>query len=88
MEKAAHAYIWYVTFFNLFFFLLGSTPQLIFFFLIFKTGRQLFERNRNLEDESLVEEEGESVDFSQYERVRQFEEDEERVAFEPDPESD
>lgn len=33
-------------------------------------GRQLFERNKNLEDESLMEEGTVSVDISQYERVR------------------
>ncbi|KAF8163281.1 RWD domain-containing protein [Crassisporium funariophilum] len=38
------------------------------------TGRQLFERNKNLEDENLVEEGVVSVDFSQYERTREEEE--------------
>ncbi|KXN82095.1 RWD domain-containing protein 1 [Leucoagaricus sp. SymC.cos] len=35
------------------------------------TGRQLFERNRHLEDESLMEEGTVSVDASQYERTRE-----------------
>ncbi|PPQ79111.1 hypothetical protein CVT24_012786 [Panaeolus cyanescens] len=43
--------------------------------------RQLFERNRNLEDENLVEEGAVSVDFSQYDRTRQEEEEEEGLAF-------
>jgi len=34
------------------------------------SGRQLFERNKNLEDESLLEEGTVSVDVSQYERLR------------------
>jgi hypothetical protein len=37
-------------------------------------GRQLFERNKNLEDETLIEEGVVSVDFSQYERTREEEE--------------
>ncbi|KAF9052614.1 RWD domain-containing protein [Panaeolus papilionaceus] len=41
------------------------------------SGRQLFERNRNLEDENLVEEDTVSVDFSQYDRTRQEEAEEE-----------
>ena len=46
------------------------------------SGRQLFERNRNLEDDSFVEEGTTSVDVSQYERTRDNEEDEdERVTF-------
>ncbi|KAF7338316.1 RWD-domain-containing protein [Mycena venus] len=40
------------------------------------SGRQLFERNRNLEDDSLLEEDAVSVDISQYERSRRDEEDE------------
>lgn len=46
------------------------------------TGRQLFERNKNLEDDSFVEEGTTSVDASQYERTRDDEDDEdERVTF-------
>ncbi|KAF7322956.1 RWD-domain-containing protein [Mycena chlorophos] len=41
------------------------------------TGRQLFERNRNLEDESLLEEGTVSVDLSQYDRTTRDEEPEE-----------
>jgi len=43
------------------------------------TGRQLFERNRNLEheDDSLVEEGTVSVDFSQYDRAQVVDEDNE-----------
>ncbi|KAJ7582737.1 hypothetical protein C8J56DRAFT_1005668 [Mycena floridula] len=48
------------------------------------SGRQLFERNKNLEDESLLEEGTVSVDVSQYERLRdegdELDEDE-RVTF-------
>ena len=39
-------------------------------------GRQLFERNKNLEDETPIEEGVVSVDFSQYERTREEEEQE------------
>jgi hypothetical protein len=47
------------------------------------TGRQLFERNRNLEEDTLMEEGTVSVDFSQYERAKAEEEDDEedRVRF-------
>ncbi|XP_006458147.1 hypothetical protein AGABI2DRAFT_190501 [Agaricus bisporus var. bisporus H97] len=46
------------------------------------SGRQLFERNRHLEDESLMEEGAVSVDFSQYERTEVDQEEEsERVTF-------
>ncbi|KIY50883.1 RWD domain-containing protein [Fistulina hepatica ATCC 64428] len=41
------------------------------------SGRQLFERNRNLEDELLMEEGSVSVDASEYERRREEEEEEE-----------
>jgi len=41
------------------------------------SGRQLFERNRNLEDDNLLEEGTVSVDFSQYERTLTEEEDDE-----------
>ncbi|PAV23711.1 RWD-domain-containing [Pyrrhoderma noxium] len=41
------------------------------------SGKQLFERNRNLDDESLVEEGSVSVDVSQYERIHEREEEEE-----------
>ena len=45
-------------------------------------GRQLFERNRNLEEDNLMEEGTVSVDFSQYERTQAEEEDEDdRVRF-------
>jgi len=40
------------------------------------SGRQLFERNRILEDDNLMEEGTVSVDFSQYERAKLDEEDE------------
>jgi len=47
------------------------------------TGRQLFERNRNLEEDTLMEEGTVSVDFSQYERTKaeQEDEDDDRVRF-------
>ncbi|KAJ3725981.1 ubiquitin-conjugating enzyme/RWD-like protein [Lentinula raphanica] len=46
------------------------------------SGRQLFERNRNLDEETLLEEGTVSVDISQYERTREDEEeDEEHVTF-------
>lgn len=48
------------------------------------TGRQLFERNKNLvhEDDNLMEEGTVSVDFSQYDRTQVVEEDnEDRVHF-------
>ncbi|EKM82701.1 hypothetical protein AGABI1DRAFT_111279 [Agaricus bisporus var. burnettii JB137-S8] len=46
------------------------------------SGRQLFERNRHLEDESLMEEGAVSVDFSQYERTEVDQEEEsEHVTF-------
>jgi len=49
------------------------------------TGRQLFERNRNLEheDDSLMEEGTVSVDFSQYDRTqaKKEEDEEDRVNF-------
>jgi len=45
------------------------------------TGRQLFERNKNLEDETLIEEGVVSVDFSQYERTREEEEQESGLTF-------
>ncbi|ESK96950.1 rwd domain protein [Moniliophthora roreri MCA 2997] len=47
------------------------------------TGRQLFERNKNLEEDTLMEEGTVSVDFSQYERRQRDEEqeEEERVTF-------
>ncbi|KAG7092435.1 hypothetical protein E1B28_008791 [Marasmius oreades] len=46
------------------------------------SGRQLFERNKNLEEENLMEEGTVSVDISQYERRHQEEQDEEeRIAF-------
>jgi len=40
-------------------------------------GRQLFERNKNLEDETLMEEGAVSVDISQYDRTNQEEEEQE-----------
>ncbi|KAJ7097950.1 RWD-domain-containing protein [Mycena belliarum] len=40
------------------------------------SGRQLFERNKNLEDDTLLEEDGVSVDISQYERTRGGDQDE------------
>ncbi|KAF8798004.1 RWD domain-containing protein [Phlegmacium glaucopus] len=45
------------------------------------TGRQLFERNKNLEDENLLEEGVVSVDFSQYERTREEEDQEAGLTF-------
>jgi hypothetical protein len=46
------------------------------------SGRQLFERHHNLEDETEEEEGGVSVDFSQYDRTdRQEEDEEEHVTF-------
>lgn len=45
-------------------------------------GRQLFERNKvTTEDENLLEEGVVSVDFSQYERTRMEEEEEDRIEF-------
>lgn len=46
-------------------------------------GRQLFERNKNLDtqDEALIEEGTVSVDISQYERTREEEEQEEGMTF-------
>lgn len=49
-----------------------------------QSGRQLFEKNKNLEDESLVDEEATSVDISQYERTREEEEEEERLTWSDD----
>ncbi|KIK08651.1 hypothetical protein K443DRAFT_84463 [Laccaria amethystina LaAM-08-1] len=45
------------------------------------TGRQLFERNKGLEDETLLEEGTISVDITQYERTREEVEPEEAVTF-------
>jgi len=49
------------------------------------TGRQLFERNKNLEDESLLEEGATSVDLSQYSRdqrnVQDEDDNDDRVTF-------
>jgi len=47
------------------------------------TGRQLFERNRNLEEDNLMEEGSVSVDFSQYERTHaeDQEDEDDRVRF-------
>ncbi|KAF5331128.1 hypothetical protein D9619_005562 [Psilocybe cf. subviscida] len=46
------------------------------------SGRQLFERNKvTTEDENLLEEGVVSVDFSQYERTRMEEEEEDRIEF-------
>ncbi|TFK42605.1 RWD domain-containing protein [Crucibulum laeve] len=45
------------------------------------SGRQLFERNKGLEEDSLLEEDAISVDFSQYERTREEEIEEEGVTF-------
>ena len=42
-------------------------------------GRHLFERNRHLEDESLLEEGTISVDVTQYDRTRNQEEPEEDI---------
>ena len=44
-------------------------------------GRQLFERNKILEDEALIEEGVVSVDFSQYQRTREQEEQEVDLTF-------
>ncbi|KAK7014883.1 RWD-domain-containing protein [Favolaschia claudopus] len=41
------------------------------------SGRQLFERNKNLEDDNLMEEDAVSVDVSQYERTTRDDEEEE-----------
>lgn len=50
------------------------------------TGRQLFERNRNLahEDDSLMEEGTVSVDISQYDRTKVEEEEEDHIHFSDD----
>jgi hypothetical protein len=47
------------------------------------TGRQLFERDKHLEEDALIEEGGVSVDVSQYERERTAEDDDEdaRITF-------
>ena len=47
--------------------------------VLFGTGRHLFERNRHLEDESLLEEGTVSVDVSQYDRSRDREDAEENI---------
>ena len=47
--------------------------------LNFIPGRQLFERNKIVEDENMVEEGTVSVDFSQYERTKEEEEQQEEV---------
>lgn len=48
-------------------------------------GRQLFERNKDLEDETLEEEDAVSVDITQYDRTEKEEEEhEEGLAFESD----
>jgi hypothetical protein len=46
-------------------------------------GRQLFERNKNLDtqDEALIEEGTVSVDISQYERTREEEQEDEGITF-------
>ncbi len=49
--------------------------------LIVYLGRQLFERNKIVEDESLLEEGAVSVDFSQYERTIKEEEANEGLEF-------
>lgn len=49
--------------------------------LIVDLGRQLFERNKIVEDESLLEEGAVSVDFSQYERITKEEEANEGLEF-------
>ncbi|KAL5490363.1 hypothetical protein ACEPAI_5196 [Sanghuangporus weigelae] len=46
------------------------------------TGKQLFERNRNLDDENLVEEDAVSVDVSQYERSNEKQEEEQQERLE------
>jgi len=43
------------------------------------SGRQLFERNKIVEDENMMEEGTVSVDFSQYERTKEQEEQQEEV---------
>ncbi|KAL9715133.1 Protein gir2 [Leucoagaricus gongylophorus] len=48
---------------------------------IFSAGRQLFERNRHLEDESLMEEGTDSVDASQYDRMREEQGENEGITF-------
>lgn len=45
------------------------------------SGRQLFERNRHLEDESLMEEGTDSVDASQYDRMREEQGENEGITF-------
>jgi hypothetical protein len=50
-------------------------------FLTFISGRQLFERNKIVEDENMVEEGTVSVDFSQYERTNEEDEHQEVLAF-------
>lgn len=52
-------------------------PILVQILIILTIGRQLFERNKNLEEDTLMEEGTVSVDISQYERTREDEEDEE-----------
>jgi hypothetical protein len=52
-------------------------------YLFFVIGQQLFERNKNLEEDALLEEGTVSVDFSQYERTRIVDADDEneRITF-------
>ena len=49
----------------------------------FISGRQLFEKNKDIgaQDEALIEEGTVSVDASQYERTREEEEQEEGITF-------
>ena len=56
-------------------------PAFCILFTEHTIGRQLFEKNRNLEDETIVEEDAVSVDFSQYERTTTDEIEEEGLAF-------
>ena len=56
-------------------------PAFCIFFTKHTIGRQLFEKNRNLEDETTVEDDAVSVDFSQYERTTENEIEEEGLTF-------
>jgi hypothetical protein len=53
----------------------------LYYFIEYILGRQLFEKNKNLEDDTIVEEDAVSVDISQFERTAAEEIEEERLTF-------
>lgn len=64
---------------------MSSIARCVSILICVLTGRQLFERNKNLEDESLLEEGATSVDLSQYSRdqrnVQDEDDNDDRVTF-------